>query len=521
MTTTPPRVPMTSIQSVSGVVESREALMTVPLRKASRIVVMSLANCWPGMTVITVATAIEADVLETALPVVEDTGNPKPEVEVKPGIALLTMLDTRAGIEEDSIAADEVPSTGDDAPDDAGVGRPEDSDAPLEPGASPSLDEATTPVAEDARLPDGNASPEDAEAEDATGPVGAGVEALLDSEASVEPDGSTSPEDTEKPDAEEAARPDDSGVGTPDDPEIALDPDGSSPEGAAMEEAALADADDSARPDDVGSTTPEARLEPEGNIPEDAEMPDADDAAAPEDSGVGTPVDSEATLDPDGSTAPEDAGAPEAEGPADSLTPEDTPVGPPPTEVAPDAELSRTRALDEAPGNPLAEETGPEGWREPEADDAPDPELSGVGRLDTPPETEEPSTSLAEDGTPEGWTEPEADGAPEALPLSAEGVETDAELPACSLADDGTLEGCSEPEAEGAPEELGFPPGLFPLVLVNTGNEDWPSETEPEALREPAVADPALDVTPEDERGTMFRLTSISYVMPKEVSTMS
>lgn len=294
-------------------------------------------------------TPLVSDSTDDALPVVEDAGNPEPEAEVTPGLALLKILDSKTGIEEadplkDSIDAEDVPSTADDA----GVGRPEDSDAPLEPAANPSLDEAKTPDAEVPEVTDGSASPEDAEAEDAAGPVGPGVEALLDSGANAELDGDTSPEDTEKAEAEEAARPDDSGVGAPDDAEIALEPDGTSPEDAAMEEATFPDAEDSAGPDDVVAIT--------------------------DDSGVGTPVDSEATLDPDGST--------------------------PPAEVAPEAELSGIEALEEAAGNSLAEEALSEGWTEPETDGVPVAELSGIGRLDAP-ETEEPVTSLAEDGTPE------------------------------------------------------------------------------------------------------------------------
>lgn len=103
---------------------------------------------------------------------------------------------------------------------------------------------------------------------------------------------------------------------------------------------------------------------------------------------------------------------------------------------------------------------------------------------------------------------------------SAGDVGTDAELPDCSLADAGVPEGCSEPETEATPDALGVPE-LLPLVLVKTGSEDCPGEAKPEVLGVPDVAIPTLDVTPEDETATMFRLTSISYVTPKEVSTMT
>lgn len=163
--------------------------------------------------------------------------------------------------------------------------------------------------------------------------------------------------------------------------------------------------------------------------------------------------------------------------------------------------------------------------------------------------TELAGRPLTEEGTSDGWAEPEKDGAPEALALSIGDVEaeaeaspeeeapvvpdagTDAALPDCTLTEDEMPEDSSEPErvdATGAlrlslrpadAELLTSAPMLL-LVAVTGGTEDWPGNAEPEAPMEPWVAEPTLDVTPEDEIRIILSSTSISKVTPKDVSTM-
>lgn len=204
--------------------------------RASMSVVRSVLKVWPGVTVISVTTGTEADVLEARLPMVEEAGSPEPEVGVTLGIAaLLERLDSRAPVErggeeasdvgissaldepkapEDSLAA-EASLAADEVAIAEADGTPDDSGAILEPdGSSP--EEAGAPDDSEAMLePDGRTSPEDAETEEAAGPVGAGVDTPADSEAAVEPDGTTSLNDDETPNADDSGSPDDVGTGKP------------------------------------------------------------------------------------------------------------------------------------------------------------------------------------------------------------------------------------------------------------------------------------------------------------------
>lgn len=99
---------------------------------------MSELRIWPGLTVITVTKGTEEEVLETALPLVEEASTTEPEIGVTPEIVLLEMLNSKAGIEDPGPTEDG--STGEDADDDAGVEIPEDPDSTLDPGADAPVD---------------------------------------------------------------------------------------------------------------------------------------------------------------------------------------------------------------------------------------------------------------------------------------------------------------------------------------------------------------------------------------------
>lgn len=90
------------------------------------------------MTVMIVIKGTDGEVLEAALPDVEEASTPEPEVGVTPGIALIEVLDSKRAVEEPR--ASEDGSTGDDAPDDKGVAMPEDPDTSLDPGAGDPVD---------------------------------------------------------------------------------------------------------------------------------------------------------------------------------------------------------------------------------------------------------------------------------------------------------------------------------------------------------------------------------------------